>query len=152
MLLSYLFHGWCYFKAGRGKITLRIEKEMKEWERERRAGRKEKEKEKALQCDLISCLRQMTLYSDMFPVTASINWLEQSLPQLQLLHHTDTHTHTHTHIHKAWDTSLTALSIWQHYMPQYWWWFTYSHPLTFWSNEGEMATRSGSAVGEKVEI
>lgn len=31
------------------------------------------DKKKSPQCDLISCLPQMTWYSDMFPVTASIS-------------------------------------------------------------------------------
>lgn len=43
-------------KAGRGKITLRIEKGGEECSGSLR-GNGKKKKEKALQCDLISCLR-----------------------------------------------------------------------------------------------
>ena len=85
MLLSYLFHGWCYFKAGSEEITMR--------EKARERKRSKKREEKALQCDLISCLQQMTLFSDMFPVMASISQLDLYLGLSSSIKH---HTHSHT--------------------------------------------------------
>lgn len=102
MLLSYLFHGWCYFKTRQGENYSK-NGDGNEKGSEREVG----EKEKALQCDLISCLWQMTLYSDMFPFTASINWPEQSLPGLHCPHLSLTHTMRrgivgHTSLTRLW--------------------------------------------------
>lgn len=78
MLLSYLFRGWCYFKADEGKITLGIEKKMRGREDGGLKGAGDGDRT-SLQWDLISCVQQMTQYFDMVPVTASINGLEQFL-------------------------------------------------------------------------